>query len=229
MTNSRRAASCAHVPCMRSPTCCWGRQEAGQLLPRGRSSSSKHKYAPSSCARQVRLWPTWRSHYLAPWCWLCHCCTVSSVLSTLDSRGSCMAVVLPMLLCYMLGAKDPGATIPGLPKHATVCLFSIAEGSLPGLCHCQRASCMQEARARRKRVAAALAGAGMRVVIDCQFAQSVPDRELRSLCKQIQMCLPLNKAAAKPVALTLTGFTGGYSCKQSSRLWHLAVSDIVRQ
>jgi len=46
----------------------------------------------------------------------------------------------------------------------------------------------------------------MKVVIDCDFAECMSDKELNSLSKQIMYCHSENKKSIKPVNLILTGW-----------------------
>jgi tRNA (guanine9-N1)-methyltransferase len=86
----------------------------------------------------------------------------------------------------------------------------------------EREAAKAAAAEQRARVARAMEQ-GMRVVIDCSFtATPSPDgpqnarndnstsasREVRSLCKQLELCAAANKRAACPVSLHLAGFVG---------------------
>lgn len=63
------------------------------------------------------------------------------------------------------------------------------------------------AAAQRAAVAAAMAS-GLRVVVDCSLSAAASDREVRSLCKQLQECAAANKRARRPVSLQFAGFAG---------------------
>lgn len=65
------------------------------------------------------------------------------------------------------------------------------------------------AKAQRERVAEAMSS-GLRIVVDCSFSSggAASDREVRSLCKQLELCAAANKRAACPVSLQFSSFTG---------------------
>ena len=71
----------------------------------------------------------------------------------------------------------------------------------------ERAAAKAAAAAQRERVAAAMA-AGLRVVVDCSLSAGASDREVRSLCKQLELCAAANKRAAAPVSLQFASFAG---------------------
>lgn len=46
---------------------------------------------------------------------------------------------------------------------------------------------------------------GIRVVIDCQFDDKMSEKEMKSLCKQLQFCYSSNRRSAKSIDITCTG------------------------
>jgi hypothetical protein len=63
--------------------------------------------------------------------------------------------------------------------------------------------------AQKARVAHALQGAGLRVAVDCSLCHAGASwRELRSLAKQLQLCVGANKKAPAPLNLHFVGVTG---------------------
>ncbi|KAL4436609.1 hypothetical protein ABPG75_003748 [Micractinium tetrahymenae] len=92
--------------------------------------------------------------------------------------------------------------------------------------HSEREAAKAAAAEQRQRVAEAMER-GLRVVVDCSLsvpppapqggadgssAQAGPsgasDREVRSLCKQLELCAAANKRAAAPVSLQFASFAG---------------------
>ncbi|KAG2482009.1 hypothetical protein HYH03_019033 [Edaphochlamys debaryana] len=75
------------------------------------------------------------------------------------------------------------------------------------------------AAARRQRLAAALAGGAVRVVIECGLAGAYTgDAELRSLAKQVQTAVRHNRSAERPVCLTVTSWTGPLAAFADERM-----------
>lgn len=49
---------------------------------------------------------------------------------------------------------------------------------------------------------------GIRVIVDCSFITQCSDKEMRSLAKQLEVAVALNRRSPKPLCLTLTSFSG---------------------
>lgn len=87
----------------------------------------------------------------------------------------------------------------------------------------EREAAKAAAAQQRQRVADAMEH-GLRVVVDCSLSLPLPvqqvasngaaapggasDREVRSLCKQLELCAAANKRAIAPVSLRFASFTG---------------------
>lgn len=73
----------------------------------------------------------------------------------------------------------------------------------------EREAAKAAAAAQRAAVAEAMAS-GLRIVVDCSLSVEggASDREVRSLCKQLQECAAANKRARRPVSLQFASFTG---------------------
>lgn len=71
----------------------------------------------------------------------------------------------------------------------------------------QREAAKAAAAAQRAAVAEAMAS-GLRIAIDCSLSAGASEREVRSLCKQLQECAAANKRARRPVSLQFAGFAG---------------------
>ena len=68
-------------------------------------------------------------------------------------------------------------------------------------------ACTQAHLEQQKRFDDGMAG-GMDLVVDCKFSEGLNDREIRSLCKQLQYSYGFNRRSARPVRLHFTSFTG---------------------
>lgn len=79
--------------------------------------------------------------------------------------------------------------------------------------------------AQQLKVEAALVD-GLRVVVECSALCQQTNKEMRSLTKQLSVCVGVNKLASKPVALTLTSWNAELaSCSQGADNWRVVKHD----
>uniref|UniRef100_A0A7S0UWM5 tRNA (guanine(9)-N(1))-methyltransferase n=1 Tax=Polytomella parva TaxID=51329 RepID=A0A7S0UWM5_9CHLO len=64
---------------------------------------------------------------------------------------------------------------------------------------------------RQEAVRAALDGSGIRIVVDCSFGYVMNTKEIRSLAKQLELCISHNWHAICPAALTFVSYSGAVS------------------